>query len=202
MIEATKSSAEQILNRMKEAAGISSDASLARMLGLTRQAIANAKKNGKIPDAWLIKAAEKFNTSASWLKNGDGAICDTIYTPEFLETLYGDEAKNSDYAEISNCIKKFYAPSLLHKVPTDLANVDDIEPLFDEFKQKYNDFHNHITSVLAQNLIALKKRLEREESERRKLSEENRNLWRKNAELYEQIIELEKRLNGSDIHNS
>lgn len=195
----SKSSVEQILTRMKKASGISSDASLARMLNLSRQAIANAKKAGKIPDAWLIKFAEKFNTSASWLKNGDGVLCDTIYTPEFLEAVCGEEVKNLDHAEISNCMKKFYAQPILSKEPTNSANATDIECLFAELKQKANDF---LLPFLVKMMIDLKKKLEIEENERRKLSEENRNLWRKNAELYKQILELEKRLTRSDIGNS
>ncbi|MCJ2164880.1 MULTISPECIES: helix-turn-helix domain-containing protein [unclassified Pseudodesulfovibrio] len=57
------------LGRMIQAVGVRSEAALARELGISHQAIYNAKKRGNIPLAWIKQIAEKTGRSVEWLLN-------------------------------------------------------------------------------------------------------------------------------------
>ncbi len=62
----------QVLNRLKAGAKAGSDTELAVMLGVTQQSVSSARSKGKVPDAWIRIAAERFNLSADWLLFGAG----------------------------------------------------------------------------------------------------------------------------------
>lgn len=60
-----------IVYRMKDVAGISTDADLARHLGITPQALNNLKRNGSITPNLVFKFLDHFpNTSLDWLVKG------------------------------------------------------------------------------------------------------------------------------------
>lgn len=65
-------SAKRILERLRQGTGAKSDSELGRMVGVSQQAIYNARNGNKLPDAWVRRAAQQFNLSADWLYFGDG----------------------------------------------------------------------------------------------------------------------------------
>jgi hypothetical protein len=44
------------------------------MVGVSQQAIYNARNGNKLPDAWVRRAALQFNLSADWLLFGTGSM--------------------------------------------------------------------------------------------------------------------------------
>ena len=65
---------ELILMRLKNALSAKSDSELGRMLGVSQQAISNAKNNKKLPDSWVRVAAERYNLCTDWLFFGRGPM--------------------------------------------------------------------------------------------------------------------------------
>jgi len=63
---------QAILARLLEATGATSEAALSGPLGVSSQAIYDARRRGKIPDSWIKTVAEKFDVSADWLFFGRG----------------------------------------------------------------------------------------------------------------------------------
>jgi len=67
-------SVEQTLERLKAAAGASTDSELSQKLGLSKQSIAAARAKGDVPVAWIPKAAMLFGVSTDWLFFGHGEM--------------------------------------------------------------------------------------------------------------------------------
>lgn len=61
-----------ILDRLREGTEARSDSELARLLGVSQQAVSNARASNKVPDSWVRKAAEQFKLSTDWLFFGWG----------------------------------------------------------------------------------------------------------------------------------
>ncbi|WP_165079252.1 MULTISPECIES: S24 family peptidase [unclassified Desulfovibrio] len=59
--------AKGILARLVEATEVPSEAALSGVLGVSSQAIYDARRRGKVPDSWIRIVAEKYNISADWL---------------------------------------------------------------------------------------------------------------------------------------
>ncbi len=55
--------ATTILDRLRETLSLSKDVQLADFLGVSAQAIYQARKKDKVPDGWLIRAAQQGNVS-------------------------------------------------------------------------------------------------------------------------------------------
>lgn len=66
--------AQAVLARLVEATSSSSEAALSGPLNISAQAISDARRRGKIPDAWIRIIADKFNVSADWLFFGRGVM--------------------------------------------------------------------------------------------------------------------------------
>lgn len=66
--------AETILLRLKNSLAAKSDSELGRMLGVSQQAVSNAKSNNKLPDSWVRIAAERYNLCTDWLFFGRGPM--------------------------------------------------------------------------------------------------------------------------------
>lgn len=67
-----------IIDRLKRALNATSDSELARLIGVSQQAVSSARK-GKMPEAWARIALSRFGISADWLYTGSGAM---IFTGE------------------------------------------------------------------------------------------------------------------------
>ena len=61
------------LDRVFEAAGCSTQAELAKFLGIRQSTIASAKKKGKIPAEWLVKLLRAKRVNPEWVVTGQGA---------------------------------------------------------------------------------------------------------------------------------
>jgi len=62
------------LQRVYEAAGIDSQTDLARVLGVNRSAVTQARKKGAIPDRWLLQLFRSYGLNPEWLETGNGSI--------------------------------------------------------------------------------------------------------------------------------
>lgn len=60
--------------RILKATGVTSDADLARVLGITQPSVCDTKVRKSIPKAWLIKVHDMFGTSIDWLLFGDATM--------------------------------------------------------------------------------------------------------------------------------
>ena len=67
--------ASAILLRLKNALAAKSDSELGRLLGVSQQAVSNAKNNYKLPDSWVRIAAERHNLCMDWIVFGRGPMC-------------------------------------------------------------------------------------------------------------------------------
>jgi phage repressor protein C with HTH and peptisase S24 domain len=65
---------EEILERMRNAAGVSSNKQLAEFMGLDPQVTTSAKKRGEVPSIWLVKISARTNISIDWLLYGEGPM--------------------------------------------------------------------------------------------------------------------------------
>ncbi|WP_368491869.1 LexA family transcriptional regulator [Desulfovibrio piger] len=65
---------QSILARLLQAAGVPTEAALSGPLGVSSQAIYDARRRGKIPDAWIRIIAENYSVSADWLFFGRGSM--------------------------------------------------------------------------------------------------------------------------------
>lgn len=68
-------SAYDTLDRLLHGAGLRRDSQLAEVLGVSPQAVSQARRKGRIPDGWVLKVATRFNLSTDWIffgKESDG----------------------------------------------------------------------------------------------------------------------------------
>ena len=61
---------DEIFERMLKTIGSVADNALAKALGLSSQAVSEARRKRKIPPAWAITLAEKYQVSLDWLLFG------------------------------------------------------------------------------------------------------------------------------------
>jgi hypothetical protein len=59
---------QEILDRLKRAAGVSTDAALAKILGLKPQNVTQAKRRG-VPNPWIVQISKQFNCDINKLLN-------------------------------------------------------------------------------------------------------------------------------------
>ena len=64
---------DEIIGRLKEVLGITSDGQLASYLGISRQNIGAARKRQDVPPGWIYKVAALTGCSMDWLRFGHGA---------------------------------------------------------------------------------------------------------------------------------
>lgn len=61
------STTPETLDRLLQGAGLRRDSQLAELLGVSPQAVSQARRKGRIPDGWVLKVAEKFGLSTDWI---------------------------------------------------------------------------------------------------------------------------------------
>lgn len=64
---------ENFIKRVYEATGIESQTDLARILGVNRSAVTQARKKGAIPDRWLLQLYRGYGLNPEWLEKGSGS---------------------------------------------------------------------------------------------------------------------------------
>ncbi|MCP4628197.1 MAG: transcriptional regulator [bacterium] len=63
---------DSFIKRLHEATTITSQANLAKVLGISRAAITQAKGNDSIPIKWVTELSRLFNVNPDWLAKGTG----------------------------------------------------------------------------------------------------------------------------------
>jgi len=74
--------AQEIIGRLKEVIGVTTDGQLANYLGILRQNISAARKRGDVPPGWINKVAESSGCSMDWLRFGHGPKIRVDYAAE------------------------------------------------------------------------------------------------------------------------
>ncbi len=64
----------QIVRRMLESTGLKNESAVAKVLGVTPQALSNYKKRGKMPPNLVLKFAFMYGLSVDWLLTGKGSM--------------------------------------------------------------------------------------------------------------------------------
>lgn len=65
---------EDILKRIFEATGISSQTELASILGINRSAITQARNKNAVPDKWILRLYRVFGVNPNWIETGTGPV--------------------------------------------------------------------------------------------------------------------------------
>lgn len=63
-----------LISRIMNATGISSQAELAKELGINRSGITHARTKNRIPDNWIIKLFRRFRVNPEWVDTGKGPV--------------------------------------------------------------------------------------------------------------------------------
>ena len=61
-----------VLERLLRVAKVRRDAQLAAVLGVSPQAISQARKKDRIPESWLVRVAARYHLPVEWLLYGEG----------------------------------------------------------------------------------------------------------------------------------
>ncbi|MCP4023134.1 MAG: helix-turn-helix transcriptional regulator [Desulfobacteraceae bacterium] len=70
----TENKIDALMRRILDATGISSQAELAKELGINRSGITHARNNNRIPDKWIVKLYRKFGFHPQWIESGTGRV--------------------------------------------------------------------------------------------------------------------------------
>ena len=61
-----------VLDRLLQGAGLRRVSQLAELLGVTPQAVSQARRKGRVPDGWVLRVASRFALSTDWVYFGRG----------------------------------------------------------------------------------------------------------------------------------
>ncbi len=75
----------ETLDRLLQGAGLRRDSQLAELLGVSPQAVSQARRKGRIPDGWVLKVAAQFGLSTDWIFFGK----EPGSAPQAVETAPG-----------------------------------------------------------------------------------------------------------------
>lgn len=75
----------ETLDRLLQGAGLRRDSQLAELLGVSPQAVSQARRKGRIPDGWVLKVAAQFGLSTDWIFFGK----EPGSAPQSVETVPG-----------------------------------------------------------------------------------------------------------------
>ena len=64
----------EIIERMRWAGKLKNDSAVARVLGVTPQALSNYKKRGEMPTDLVLRFSNIYGLSVDWLLTGDGEM--------------------------------------------------------------------------------------------------------------------------------
>ncbi|WP_320006177.1 helix-turn-helix transcriptional regulator [Maridesulfovibrio sp.] len=71
--------------RLKEETDISTQAQLARELGVGRAAVSLVKKKGAVPPRWILELSVRYNLDSTWLESGIGSPRSEVNAVEFAD---------------------------------------------------------------------------------------------------------------------
>jgi phage repressor protein C with HTH and peptisase S24 domain len=87
-----------LLKRILDATGISSQAELAKELGINRSGITHARNKNSIPEKWIVKLYRSFKFNPEWIETGVG--------PTFLNT---ESSNDVAYKQIPKVVARLSA---------------------------------------------------------------------------------------------
>jgi phage repressor protein C with HTH and peptisase S24 domain len=104
---------DSFIKRLREATTITSQASLAKTLSISRAAITQAKKSDSIPIKWITELSRLFNVNPDWLEKGTGSkvLSQNIYHEIFLQVpkIMARLSAGGGSFETEPEIKEFYS---------------------------------------------------------------------------------------------
>ncbi len=78
----------EIIERMRWAGKLKNDSAVARVLGVTPQALSNYKKRGEMPTDLVLRFANIYGLSVDWLISGEGEMYKPSARGEFEKKTY------------------------------------------------------------------------------------------------------------------
>ena len=133
--------AKAILDRAKQTLNANSDNLLAKFLGVSRQAISNARSSGNIPYRWLFEISHESAASLDYI-------------------IYGVGPKSNPPRATDKNVKHLFATHLVKEVINELGykpNDQDIHALYKFIEE---DLISRLKEKVADSLLMLKKREE------------------------------------------
>ncbi len=96
----------QIVKRMMESTGLKNESAVAKVLGVTPQALSNYKKRGKMPPNLVLKFAFMYGLSVDWLLTGKGGMrieekAGGVATAREEPASYSAELKGTDISQMT-----------------------------------------------------------------------------------------------------
>ncbi|MFW5499833.1 MULTISPECIES: LexA family transcriptional regulator [unclassified Maridesulfovibrio] len=76
---------DSFFERLKEHTDISTQAQLARELGVGRAAVSLVKKKGAVPPRWILELSVRYNLDSTWLESGLGSPRPEVNAVEFAD---------------------------------------------------------------------------------------------------------------------
>ena len=95
---------ESILQRLMEASNSPNETILSTRLGLSAQAVYNARKKQQIPPAWVFEISKTFGVSADWLFFGRGPMR-PIWEEKENPSVNGPQSMPISQARCPRCAK-------------------------------------------------------------------------------------------------
>ena len=167
-----KDQSEQgVLDRLLLASNSSSEAALAARLGITSQAVYNAKNKGQIPTNWVFDIAKTFGVSTDWLFWGTGPM-----------------RRSDETGETQNAVPKIGIAAFMER---------EAETKKDEVINKLITSYIEVTQS---EIATLKSQLQKEVIANAELSVKNAELSVENAEL-KQRLSLSLSATDKSAHN-
>ncbi|TIH13244.1 helix-turn-helix transcriptional regulator [Marinifilum sp. JC120] len=76
---------DSFFERVKSQTDISTQAQLARELGVGRAAVSLVKKKGTVPPRWILELSVRYNLDSTWLESGMGSPRPEVNAVEFAD---------------------------------------------------------------------------------------------------------------------
>lgn len=135
-----KQNANQVIERIKAAVGVSTDSELCRVTNTNRQALSNWKTRNSVPYTLCVKVANDLNVSIDWLLTGDGEMLRGVTSQasssnlapkeEALLTMF-KELSEDDQREICRLAED---KKRLHDMS---KQIEELQAWFEEFKKAH-----------------------------------------------------------------
>lgn len=89
-LSAEEIASAQVLDRLLQGTGLRRDSQLAELLGVSPQAVSQARRKGRVPDGWVLRLASRFNLSTDWIYFGRGEARSAEAGASHAGTVFGE----------------------------------------------------------------------------------------------------------------
>jgi len=125
-------SADAVLDRLQQAANVSSDSALSRALGVNRATLGNWRNRNSVPYSICVEFAIKHEISLNWLLAGDGNMSVDNRMP--LATAASEHA---DISRLFSALSIDQQQGVLQAL-IDKKRINDLEAAVRDLQQKIN----------------------------------------------------------------